>query len=289
MSEQNIKEKIESDLACKIIRSSPLSGGCISHTERIECSNGEVYVLKSGGITAGAFYKEANGLTELRKAEVIDTPAVILAANDFILIEYIRSSPAAETFFEDFGTKLALLHKHTNEDFGFFEDNFIGATIQKNTATPAERNNWCEFYFNKRLIYQYRLAETKGYADRQLKEAFIKIEKLLPGILEGSGTDTASLLHGDLWSGNYLKNSKGQACLIDPATYYGHREADLAMTSLFGGFPESFYKAYAAEWPLDEGWEYRQNIYKLYHILNHMNLFGKGYYRETLQLLSFYL
>jgi fructosamine-3-kinase len=181
-----------------------------------------------------------------------------------------------------------MLHKYTSISFGFYEDNFIGSTPQVNLANNTEKTNWSEFYFNKRILYQYKLAEIKGYAGEELRKCFSQLESKINPILNDCNANP-SLLHGDLWSGNFISDETGNACLIDPAVYYGHREADLAMTKLFGGFDSRFYYAYIEEYPLDYGSGYRENIYKLYHVLNHLNLFGSGYYQQAVNLIRFYL
>jgi fructosamine-3-kinase len=234
------------------------------------------------------FIKEGHGLEELKNAGVIRVPGVISSDSRFILLEFISSAPRQKNFFEDFGSKFALLHKHTSNEFGFYENNYIGSTPQINLPDDNSRLNWASFYFNNRLLFQFRLLEKNGYADSAFKNTFGKIENKIDSIL--SDLDTyPSLIHGDLWSGNFMSDENGNPCLIDPAAYYGHREADLAMTKLFGGFPQSFYNSYNETFPLQEGWQYRENIYMLYHVMNHLNLFGGGYYSQTLSLMKSYL
>jgi len=178
------------------------------------------------------------------------------------------------------------LHRQTSKSFGFYEDNFIGVSMQKNIPdTPSQQDNWPVFFWEKRLLYQYHLAEHNGFTEGALSDLFIKLEKKFPALLVGSG-EPPTLLHGDLWNGNFITGKDGQVWLIDPAVYYGHREADLAMTELFGGFPSSFYAAYEEAYPLKAGYGRRKNLYKLYHILNHLNIFGRGYYRQAVSLLQ---
>jgi len=133
-----------------------------------------------------------------------------------------------------------------------------------------------------------QLAEETGNSSSELRKAIAVLENKIDEIVVDNG-EKPSLLHGDLWGGNYLTNNDGFACLIDPAVYYGNREADLAMTKLFGGFDSNFYRAYNESFPLPDGYEYRENIYKLYHILNHLNLFGRGYYSQAMSLISYYI
>lgn len=283
-----VKKKIENFRGEEIKRAESLSGGCISNAYKVMFTDGLAYLLKiKEHSPADMFAAEAHGLQELRKASAIKVPEVFFYDRDFILLEYIRSAEKKKNFFEEFGRKFAQLHRYTSEDFGFYEDNYIGSTPQKNIYNEGTRKSWTNFYYSKRLLYQYKLAERNGYAEGELRSAFMKIENKIEPILGGS-EEPPSLLHGDLWSGNYMADDNGEACLIDPAVYYGHREADLAMTKLFGGFPVSFYQAYNEEFPLKEGWEYRENIYMLYHVLNHMNIFGRGYYAQALQLMHFY-
>ena len=169
-----------------------------------------------------------------------------------------------------------------------FEDNFIGHTLQLNIPNNEQATNWTKFYFENRLLYQFKLAESRGLSSASLKNAFKQIENKIEAIIKTNDTVPA-LLHGDLWSGNYLADKNGSPVILDPAVYYGHREADLAMTKVFGGFSPSFYEAYHETYPLADGHEYRENIYKLYHILNHLNLFGMGYHGQAISLLQIYL
>ena len=230
---------------------------------------------------------EANGLKELASAGVIDVARVISVGDTYITTEYIEHGIEKPDFFVDFGKKMALLHRCTSPSFGFYEDNFIGATPQLNIPDADEKGDWLTFYFRKRLLFQYQLAEKNGYVTPEMASAFARLENKLEDILKGS-EEPPCLLHGDLWSGNFLCNSSGNPVLIDPAVYYGHREADLAMTRLFGGFPEIFYEAYQQEYPLPEGWRYREDVYKLYHVLNHLNLFGAGYLHQAIRILQKY-
>lgn len=282
-----IQLRIETETGSRIISTESLSGGCISNAYKITLESGENLFLKYNS-SVDMFLKEANGLRELKKANAVKVPGVILAEKDFILLEFFNTGSPGKNFFEDFGRKFAQLHKFTGDSFGFYEDNYIGSTLQLNIPDKNERNNWTDFYLNKRILFQYRLAEKNGYADTKLKEGIKKLENKIPDIISGS-EEKPSLLHGDLWSGNYLVDESGEACLIDPAVYYGHREADLAMTKLFGGFNHNFYRAYNNEFPLPEGYEYRENLYKLYHVLNHLNLFGRGYYSQSIALINFYI
>lgn len=280
---------IEKEVKCKIVSSRSVGGGCINDAQTITTSDNKQFFLKLNFNSAkDMFFKEANGLRELKKAAAIRVPEVILVDTNFILLEQINPGRKSKTFDEDFGKSFANLHRFTSEYFGFYEDNYIGSTPQKNIPDSDEKNNWIKFYFNKRILFQYKLLEKNGYADSSIKKRISLLENKIDDILKGT-ENIPSLLHGDLWSGNYLVDENGNACLIDPAVYYGNREADLAMTKLFGGFNSAFYKSYNEAFPLPDGYEYRENIYKLYHVMNHLNLFGSGYYHQTISLMDYYL
>lgn len=280
----NIEEKLNS----KISSTKPLPGGCISNAHKIELQNGDILLLKINEASPDMFEKEAHGLIELKKANAIKVPEVILFENNFILLEFIESKGKSQNFFTDFGIKFAMLHKFRGKHFGFYENNYIGSNPQINIPGKDEEKNWTKFFFNKRILFQYKLIEKNGFSTDELKKGISLLENKIEEILANSD-EQPSLLHGDLWSGNYMTDKNGDACLIDPAVYYGNREADLALTKLFGGFSPEFYESYKNHFPLPEGYEYRENIYKLYHVLNHLNLFGRGYYSQVLSLINFYL
>ena len=276
----NIKTIIENELGEKIIVFPSGIG-------KLETESGKILFLKSGK-TSRTYQCEANGLKELAQANAIQTAKVILSGENFILTEYIEQGRTKSGFFEQFGADLACLHQHTSYSFGFYEDNYIGLNLQINLPRKDEKDNWIDFYFNKRLLYQFKMAEKNRYATPKLIKGISKLESRIESILQDS-LEPPTLLHGDLWAGNFLCSISNKAVLIDPAVYYGHREADLAMTHLFGGFPHSFYAAYHEAYPLKEGWEYREGVYKLYHVLNHLNIFGTSYLSEAEQLIDQYI
>ncbi len=267
----------------------PLSAesvGLLAYGGVLRTLSGKRYFLKKGA--ASRMYRcEANGLRELALSEAISVVEAVAAGEDFVLTRYVEQGRMNADFFTDFGRSLARMHRYTASSFGFYEDNFIGANPQLNRAEGRERTDWAVFYFQKRLLFQFRLAERHGYITSAVRSDFEALEHRLPELLQGS-EELPCLLHGDLWSGNFLCDSSGKVVLIDPAVYYGHREAEWAMTRLFGGFPASFYRAYQQEYPLPEGWEYRENLYRLYHLLNHLNLFGRSYLPEVEAILRGY-
>ena len=288
-SEEKIKARIEEKLDNKIKSMSSLSGGCISDAYKLTTIEGSNYLLKYyPGISDDMFEKEANGLRELAKPNAIRIPEVLSVDKDYILLEFISSGSKKKNFFEDFGRKFAEMHKYSADEFGFYEDNYIGSNPQINIPDKNEKTNWVSFYFNKRILFQIKLAEKLGNATPELRKSILKLEEKIEEIIRTS-EEKPSLLHGDLWSGNYMVDENGGAVLIDPAVYYGHREADLGMTKLFGGFASEFYKSYNDTYPLDDGYAYRENIYKLYHVLNHLNLFGGGYYSQAISLIKYYI
>lgn len=272
-------EKIEADLGEEIQE--------ISHNSILKTISGKKFFFKSGQ-PSPIYQCEANGLVELAKARVIHTAIIASVGDNYILTKYISRNSPPKDFYIRFGKQLARLHKYRSNTFGFYENNFIGNNPQINLATEEEKQNWELFYFNKRLLYQYKLTEKNGYATQTLQKGISMIESKIETILKDSA-EPPSLLHGDLWNGNYLCDSDNNPVLIDPAVYYGHREADIAMTRVFGGFPLEFYDSYNREYSLKEGWKYREGIYKLYHILNHLNLFGRNYLPEAERLVRMYM
>ena len=289
ISEEKIKARIEEKLGSKIKSFTSLSGGCISDAFKVTTVDGLNYFLKyNPSISNDMFVKEANGIKELSKANAIRVPEVLSFDEDYIMLEYIPTGNKKQNFFEKFGRSFADMHKFTSDSFGFYEDNYIGSNQQKNIPNEKEKTSWANFYFNKRILYQFQLAEKLGNSTPELRKGISNLENKFEEIV-GDSKEKPSLLHGDLWGGNYMVDENGNAVLIDPAVYYGHREADLGMTKLFGGFSSEFYNAYHERFPLKDGYDYRENIYKLYHVLNHLNLFGGGYYSQALSLIKFYI
>jgi fructosamine-3-kinase len=286
MIKKIIENDIEKCLNDKIISLDKVSGGCINQAFQIKTESDHIYFVKINvDSPQNMFAAEAAGLDELRKPNALNIPRVIKTATNYLILENIVAGIKTKYFWEDFGKSFALLHKFTAKSYGFYMDNFLGSTLQINQSEAS--STWSDFFFTNRLLFQFKLAEKNDIVDSHFRNSFIKLEKRINSILDTQALP--SLLHGDLWSGNFIASVDGSAWLIDPAVYYGHREADLAMTKLFGGFNNAFYESYNNEFPLDEGYKYRESIYKLYHILNHLNLFGKGYYQQAISLMNFYL
>lgn len=253
-----------------------VGGGSINSAYVISNSQQSYFVKMNRADRVDMFEAERDGLNEISASNTIKVPQALCVgtkgAQSFIVMEYlaIGRSGGNNASVEQLGSDLAAMHRHTNAQYGWYRDNTIGSTPQINKLS----SDWIRFYRDKRLGYQYQLAARKGcgkLADRG---------ELLMSRLEAFFTDyapPASLLHGDLWSGNYAIDESGIPVIFDPATYYGDREADIAMTELFGGFSQRFYSAYNESYPLDVGYKVRKALYNLYHILNHFNLFGGGY------------
>lgn len=258
-------------------RRNTVSGGCINRTSVLVLSNGwKLFLKENSGRYPGMFAAEARGLEALRAADGPRVPAPYACHEDggaqFLVLEYITPGSRGSRFWEEFGRAMARLHKsNTAEQYGFDADNYIGSTPQENGWSPS----WTEFFAERRLRYQIRLARNLGLADERMAQDVDSIISRLDSLLRTP--EHPSLLHGDFWGGNFMVGSDGRAVIIDPAVYYGDREADLAMTELFGGFQPRFYSAYNEEFPLDDGYKERKELYNLYHMLNHLNLFGRGY------------
>jgi fructosamine-3-kinase len=261
------------------LSSQPLGGGCINNGARLGTTSGETFFLKTNpGAPKDMFTREAEGLQALRLPEGPYTPAVYLYGEEFILLEDLAPATRTSDYWMVFGRRLAALHNHTNDRFGFAHNNYIGSTPQPNAWTE---DGW-QFFGEQRLLYQARLANRRGLLARAEVE---RVERLVTRLAEFIPRQPASLIHGDLWSGNATTNRKGEPAIIDPAAHYGWAEAELAMTALFGSFPEAFYRAYQEVRPLEADFRGRFPIYNLYHLLNHLNLFGSGYLGQVLQIL----
>ena len=273
----------------RITGRSSVSGGCIANGARLDLSNGSrLFVKQSTTLPEAMFGAEARGLAALRCEDGPRLPRPLaVGATDrepFILMEWIDAGGPGPGFHERFGRELARMHRALAGDrFGFESDNFIGSTEQPNTWSDS----WCGFFASHRIGFQARLARDRAKIDSRLSRSIDTIVNRMGSLLVEP--DHPSLLHGDLWSGNYLCDDAGHPVLIDPAVYYGHPEADLAMTELFGGFPPAFYRAYRDETPLQPGYSERRDLYNLYHMLNHLNIFGGSYLGSVRSIVSRYV
>ncbi|MBN2503469.1 MAG: fructosamine kinase family protein [Anaerolineales bacterium] len=259
-----------------------VGGGCINNGMRLHTTSDERFFLKlNNAAPADMFALEVEGLDTLRVPDGPRIPQTFLHGRDFLLMEDLKPATRKRDYFTTLGHKLAAMHAHTNPQFGFPHDNYIGATVQINT--------WAEdgyvFFAEQRLGFQAELAQQCGYLGGQDVAAVKAIGARLPELVP---KQPASLLHGDLWGGNAISDEHGEPALIDPAAHYGWAEAELAFTSMFGGFTGEFYDAYLEVRPLDAGWRERFPLYNLYHYLNHLNLFGTSYLGQVKSIIRKY-
>ena len=255
-----------------------VGGGSINDSFRLEASDGSRYFLKLNDAPQHAmFIAEKVGLDAIAATKTLRVPKPIAhgvaSGQSYLVLEHLKLGAHGDA--RKLGEQLAELHRCRGDAFGFTQDNFIGTSAQPNIW----KDNWVDFWREQRLGFQLQLA-AKNNHDGLLQSLGDKLLDALPDFFDGY-TPLPSLLHGDLWSGNHAFQTDGTPAIFDPAAYYGDRECDLAMTELFGGYPADFYAAYRAAWPLDVGYKLRRELYNLYHILNHANLFGGGYIRQA--------
>ena len=273
----------------KVKSSSPTGGGCINQTSILQLTNGERVFLKYNSHPPADFFAvETKGLNLL--AQAVEGPRIPKplalqnsAKPSFLILEYIDESSPAHDFSTRFAQSLAGLHRVTHTRFGLDHDNYIGSTPQKN----AQETNGIQFFREQRLQYQQELARKSGKLPLSTDKKLSQLCERLENYLDISGEKPA-LLHGDLWSGNYFPDGEQVPCIFDPAVYFGLREADLAMTELFGRLPQRFYDAYHEAFPLNPGYEERKDLFNLYHLLNHLNLFGGSYLGSVEQVIKRY-
>ncbi|MES9880533.1 MAG: fructosamine kinase family protein [Sedimenticola sp.] len=258
-----------------------LGGGCINSS--VQLSNGEKhYFIKCNSAQMHEMFEvERAGLEALRATNTLRTPKPlcngIAGEEAYLVLEYIPLSGSGNS--EAAGRLLATMHRHTQKQFGWERDNIIGATRQPNRLN----DDWGDFWHSERLGFQLALAAKNGYRGELQRRGELLLEKFQALI---NHQPAASLIHGDLWGGNLAYDRDRQPVIFDPAVYYADREAELAMTELFGGFDSRFYDAYNEVWPLDPGYRQRKTLYNLYHIINHLNLFGEGYRSQALRMIN---
>jgi fructosamine-3-kinase len=276
------------DRPVRVRARAPLGGGSINRTVRLDTTAGPFVLKWHPAAQPGMFEAEAAGLAALRAAGTsLVVPRVITcSAGDggFIVLEDLPPGRRGPDFDEAFGRGLAELHRATDARFGFDSDNFCGATPQPN----PRKDQWVDFYREARLRHQLRLAASAGRLSASERSRVERLADRLDAWIEEPATGP-SLIHGDLWSGNLHTTFDGRPALLDPAVYYAHREAEIGMMTLFGGFSARALAVYDEALPLEAGWRDRNPLYQLYHLLNHLNLFGGGYRADVLSVVARYV
>jgi len=274
------------DCGLQVQRFEQIHGGDINNAFCLHTSNGNFFLkVNQAGLYPDMFLKEAAGLSEIKKTRTVSTPAVIKTGiageQQYLLLEWIGKGQPDEQFWENFGHELALLHHQPQEYCGWHTDNYIGRLKQSN----KRHGTWDEFYTECRIMPLVEILFNKQLFNRaDIKDAghfCNQLDTLFP-------VEHPALLHGDLWSGNYSVSAGGQPVIFDPAVYYGHREMDLGMTQLFGGFDPRFYEAYQEVYPLEPGWEKRLKLTEAYPLLVHAVLFGGFYTGRAREVLRYF-
>jgi fructosamine-3-kinase len=289
-----INKEVENSLSQKfgqqvtILSSGSIGGGCINHASKINTNVGQFFLKWNANCVEDIFLREAESLRELKKAignELI-VPEVYAAklVNDtpgFLVQEYLPTRYSASGDDEKLGRGLALIHQFKNEKFGFYHNNYCGDTIQNNSW----KTNWAEFFRDNRLGFLLNLIQNERVLPVSEIKIYDKLLQKIPKLLPSSSEP--ALIHGDLWSGNFMITERGPA-LIDPASYYADREMEMGIMTMFGGFSSRFYDAYNHVYQLPSDWRERNQLYQLYHVLNHYFLFGGGYQNQAIQIARYY-
>ncbi len=258
----------------KVKKVSSVPGGCINQTSKVTTNQGEFFIKVNSAQQSDLFHKEQKGLALLKKKSTLGIPVVLGSGSEdgksYLILEWIEKGIANQTFWNRFGESLGLQHKTSSSRFGLDHDNHIGRLPQSNTF----HEKWGEFFIEERLEPQLKIASDSGLVGNstlsQFDMLFTTLGQLIP-------EEPPSLLHGDLWSGNFLCGLESKPYIFDPAVYFGHRETELAFTTMFGGFDQQFYTSYSNEFPLEPGFDDRIEIHNLYPLLVHVNLFGPSY------------
>ncbi|MES2796727.1 MAG: fructosamine kinase family protein [Bacteroidota bacterium] len=253
---------------------------------RVETKTGKYFIKWNKGDHEGMFESEAKSMELIRETNTVHVPKVYgygkKPDGSYLMLDFVAESSKKSDYWQDFGRKLAALHAHSHENFGLHFNNYVGALPQINDYSK----DGIQFFIEKRLNYQVERAVQENKIDSKLANDFQKLNLLLPNILPN---EKPALLHGDLWSGNLMVGSTGHASLVDPSAYYGFREADIAFTTLFGGFPIDFYEAYNEVKHLEPGFKNRIDLYNLYPLMVHTNLFGGSYLESVKRIIAKYV
>jgi fructosamine-3-kinase len=269
----------------------PVGGGCISHAVHVRTTNGAQAFLKYGAqpeSPPGIFAAEARSLAVLHETQTVRVPSVI-GVNDtqdvpfaWLLLEWLEPGPLTARSWETLGHSLARLHQFSHQDYGWSTPNFIGSLAQANEWTAA----WSDFWRDQRMVPQLENAAHAGVLRAPERARIHMLLARIGDLLQSDDDDQPALLHGDLWAGNVHAVATGEPAIIDPASYYGHREVDLAMAALFGGFDRRFFDAYDEVWARASGHQRRRLVYQLYYLLVHVNLFGDSYLASTMSVVG---
>jgi|AntRauTorcE11898_2_1112593.scaffolds.fasta_scaffold11459_3 fructosamine-3-kinase len=286
MIPESLNEQVEELLNQAVKNIRPISGGSINQAAKITTGDNQTFFLKwNASAASDMFPKEEKGLSLLYSAKSgLLVPEIIGSGStreniDFLVIEFIPQGSANTDSAQQFGRRLAALHKNTADHYGLEHDNYIGKLPQSNT----QHGNWTEFFVEERLQPQLRAAIKNGKFSSSITKNFEQLYNQLPDSL---ADEPPSLLHGDLWGGNYFYDDKGKPVIFDPAVYYGNREIEIAFTHLFGGFSSGFYEAYKQAFPMQPNFNERKDIYNLYPLLVHTNLFGGSYARQVKKIVK---
>ena len=285
---ERLKKVVSSLLAEPIQSLSAVAGGDICNAFRVITQNGKHLFIKTHPHPPPEFFEaESRGLAKLQNTKTLAVPTIRAVISEpelkALILEWVEPGPMQPHTSEDFGHGLAMLHRSPAPYFGFETDNYIGTLKQPNAVSQ----NWIEFFSRYRISPQIKLAESNGYLPKSIRSDLDVLLQRLPKLIDAS--EPPSPLHGDLWGGNRLIDTSGNSWLIDPAFYFGNREVDLAMMRLFGGFDQVVFDAYAEAFPLSAGWRERIELYQLYPMLVHLNLFGTGYLGSVANIVRRYL
>jgi len=288
---QSIQKLVKSTLGFDrfITATKRVSGGCIAEAFQVILDDGTLLFVKVTSGQDNSLSAERDGLESLGSTNTIAVAQAIAAQTDdtcsVLILEWIQSSSPQREFWSRFGHQLAELHQANQSvsQFGYFQNNFIGSTQQTNSW----RDDWSDFFAQFRLAFQGDLALERNLIDTTQRKNLDRLIEKLPGLLAPAQTSPA-LLHGDLWSGNFLCDTNQNPVIFDPAVFFGHHEYEFSIAKLFGGFDSTFYEAYHEVIPEDAGTAERIEIYQLYHLLNHLNLFGRNYWSACQAIISKY-
>lgn len=280
-----IEELQDSEMAPhKLVDFTEVHGGSINSCYHLRTNQSSYFVkINNANQFPQMFEKEAKGLELLRSIKAFKVPEVLLTSSfddySFLVQEYISVGTENPSFWRDFALSLAKLHRNSKSTFGLDHDNYIGSLPQKNRQIL----NWTDFFIENRLGVQEKMARDSKNINQSLSRLFDKLYMKLSNLIP---KEKPSLLHGDLWAGNFMVDADRRPVIFDPAVYYGHREMDIAMTQLFGGFSAEMYSAYQSEFPMEQGWQERMDLCNLYPLMVHVNLFGGDYARQVEKILK---